>query len=362
LYQLVRPILFSCDAEKSHDITMRSLEIASGQPSICKFLGKQYADRIASLPVKIMGLTFEHPVGLAAGLDKDARAVNAFAALGFSGIELGTVTPEPQPGQDKPRLFRLAEDEALINRMGFNSVGVTDFVKNLDNRRTERVVGVNIGKNRATSLDDAAQDYTRALKSVYKKADYVTVNISSPNTESLRDLQSIDRLDTLLLNIKETQAKLKKVTNTYVPIALKIAPDLEVEEIEAICELVQSHEFDAVIATNTTVTRPVSLQSGLAAESGGLSGKPLTDMSTRVIERLHFHLRGEVPIIGVGGISSATDAWEKLVAGADYLQIYSAFIYQGPALIRDIVSGLANRVMQSGHQDLESALRAARKQ
>ena len=203
-----------------------------------------------------MGLRFSHPVGLAAGLDKDARAVNAFAALGFSGIELGTVTPEPQPGPEKPRLFRLTEDAALINRLGFNSAGVTQFTKNLEKRHTDAIVGINIGKNCQTRLDEAALDYSRVLKSVYKKADYVSINVSSPNTESLRDLQHVDRLDALMLALKETQEKLRKVTGLYVPIALKIAPDLEAGEVETICELIQSHEFDAVIATNTTVARP----------------------------------------------------------------------------------------------------------
>jgi dihydroorotate dehydrogenase len=360
LYQFVRPILFSCDAEKSHDLVIRSLEIVSNSPSLCGILNNQYGNKVPSLPVELMGMRFKHPIGLAAGLDKNARAMNAFAALGFSGVELGTVTPEPQPGQDKPRVFRLVEDEALINRMGFNSTGVAHFVKNIENRVTDTIIGVNIGKNRSTVLEDAASDYTRALKSVYKKADYITVNISSPSTESLRDLQHIDKLDTLLLALKGTQEKLQKVTNLYVPIALKIAPDLEGEEVEAICELVQSHEFDAVIATNTTVSRPVSLKSKLATEAGGLSGKPLKDKSTEVIKRLFSHLRGEIPIIGVGGITDADDAWEKLTAGADYLQIYSSFIYHGPGVIREIVEGLADRVIQSGHTDLGSALRASR--
>ena len=307
-----------------------------------------------------MGLRFSHPVGLAAGLDKDARAVNAFAALGFSGIELGTVTPEPQPGPEKPRLFRLTEDAALINRLGFNSAGVTQFTKNLEKRHTDAIVGINIGKNSQTRLDEAALDYSRVLKSVYKKADYVSINVSSPNTESLRDLQHVDRLDALMLALKETQEKLRKVTGLYVPIALKIAPDLEAGEVETICELIQSHEFDAVIATNTTVARPVTLTSKLASETGGLSGKPLNDKSTEIIKRLYLHLRGKTPIIGVGGIATEEDAWEKMVAGADYLQLYSAFIFQGPKLIREIVEGLAHRVNNSTYANLESALQAAR--
>ena len=339
---------------------MRSLEIASGSPSACKLLKSCYADKMPGLPVELMGLRFAHPVGLAAGLDKDARAVDAFAALGFSSIELGTVTPDPQPGQDKPRLFRLPEDEALINRAGFNSAGVAQFARNLDRRRTDAVVGINIGKNRETPLDQAVHDYSRVLKSVYKKADYVSVNVSSPNTESLRDLQNYDRLDALMLGLKETQGKLQKVTGVSVPIALKIAPDLSGEEIETICELVLSHEFDAIIATNTTVARPVTLKSKLAKETGGLSGKPLNDRSTEVIGRLYTFLRGKTPIIGVGGITNTRDAWEKLVAGADYLQVYSAFIYQGPILIRNIVEGLVRRVEDSGHADLASAIEAAR--
>lgn len=364
LYSLARPVLFALDAERAHDVTLANLSMLSKFPFALRQVERMYADHVPELPVSCMGLEFKHPIGLAAGLDKDAKAFNGFAAMGFSGVEMGTVTPKPQSGNDKPRLFRLVEDQALINRMGFNSCGVEQFLNNYASAnprlRNKVVAGINIGKNAVTAMDQAQYDYGSALQRVYSKADYITVNISSPNTKSLRDLQNANYLDEFLMHIKQVVEKCAKVHKRRVPIALKVAPDLTEDEIETISELVLSHRFDAVIATNTTISRPANLQSKFASETGGLSGLPLKEASTQVIKHFYSNLQGKVQIIGVGGIQSADDAWEKLVAGADYLQVYSLFIYQGPMMVRSIVTGLKQRVAQSGCATLAEALQKAR--
>ena len=360
LYSLVKPVLFTLDPEHAHDLTMHKMHLVSKAPWLLAPLEKIFAKRVPSLPVSCMGITFDNPVGLAAGLDKDARALPAFSALGFAGVELGTVTPKPQPGNEKPRMFRLLEDQALINRMGFNSAGVDCFIENISRTENSAVVGINIGKNAVTAIGDAHYDYVSALQRVYSSADYITVNISSPNTKSLRDLQNENFLDALLLQIKTAQKKCEKVHKRYVPIALKVAPDLEPDEIETIAELVMSHQFDAIIATNTTVARPDSLQSKHADEAGGLSGTPVKDMSTECIRQFYKLLKGQVQIIGVGGIANADDAWEKLIAGADFLQIYSMFIYQGPSIVQEIVSGLESKMKQQGFDTLSDAMTALR--
>lgn len=358
--------MFALDPEKAHDLTLANLEFISRRPWLISKLEFVYGRNVPELPVSCMGIDFKHPVGLAAGLDKDARAFSAFTALGFSAVELGTVTPQPQPGNDKPRLFRLIEDQGIINRMGFNSAGAEVFVKNLKQDRnryrdqSRGVVGINIGKNAATPIEQAYRDYVPALKRVYKHADYLTVNISSPNTKSLRDLQNEQYLNDLLERIKKAHARCFKEHNKRVPIALKVAPDLTPEEIEVISRLVIEHEFDALIATNTTIARPESLNSKYASESGGLSGAPVRDLSTACIREFYRHLQGKVQIIGVGGIKNADDAWQKMIAGADYLQIYSMFIYQGPGMIAEIVRGLAVLVREHGFYDLESAMNALR--
>lgn len=338
------------------------MHLASRQPLALKPLESIWGSKVPDLPVQCMGIEFSNPVGLAAGLDKDARALPAFSAIGFGGVELGTVTPKPQPGNDKPRMFRLLEDQALINRMGFNSAGVDTFLANLTRRQDSAVVGINIGKNAVTDIEDAHYDYVSALNRTYSHADYITVNISSPNTKSLRDLQNANFLDNLLLQIKRAQKKCEKVHKRYVPIALKVAPDLEIDEIETIAELVMSHQFDAVIATNTTVDRPESLQSKYANEAGGLSGLPVRDKSTECIREFYRLLRGRVQIIGVGGIANADDAWEKMLAGADFLQIYTMFIYQGPGIVGDIVRGLKDRMESAGYSDLPTAMQELRTQ
>lgn len=361
MYSFVRPALFALDPEKAHDVTLSKLAFASKRPFLTSQINRFFGKHVPDLPVTCMGINFRHPVGLAAGLDKDARALPAFSAMGFSGVEMGTVTPKPQPGNPKPRMFRLLEDQALINRMGFNSGGVDEFLRNIKKTETSAVAGINVGKNAATPIEDAHFDYVSAMQRVYSHADYIAINISSPNTKSLRDLQNESFLDDLLLKIKTSQKKCEKVHKRYVPIALKVAPDLEPSEIEVIAELVISHQFDAVITTNTTVARPDSLQSKHAAQVGGLSGAPVKDLSTECIRQFYRLLKGRVQIIGVGGIKDADDAWEKMLAGADYVQIYSQFIYQGPSMIGDIVKGLNAKVQSHGFNDLSTALTALRK-
>ena len=364
LYSLAKPVLFALNPEQAHDVTLHNLARVSRSPFLNTQVARWYADRIKPLPTQCMGLEFRHPVGLAAGLDKEAAAFNALSALGFSAVEMGTVTPKPQPGNEKPRLFRLVEDKALINRMGFNSGGLDAFLQNAqtidDASRARAVVGINVGKNAVTDMADAHYDYATALQRVYAKADYVTVNISSPNTKSLRELQNANYLDDFLSHLKRVREKCEQVHERTVPLALKVAPDLSADDIETISELVLSHRFDAVIATNTTIERPTDLKSSHASEAGGLSGQPLTERSTQVIAEFYQHLKGQVSIIGVGGISTAQDAWDKLVAGADFLQVYSMFIYQGPLLVREIVSGLHQRVAQAGVSSLGEAVDLAR--
>lgn len=349
------------DPEMAHNVAMGGLAKISKSTFATRQLAQLNGDCVPDLPVTCMGINFRHPVGLAAGLDKEAKAFPALSALGFSGVEMGTVTPQPQPGNDKPRMFRLVEDEAIINRMGFNSGGVDGFLSNLKKTDHTAVAGINVGKNAVTPIENAASDYVSAMQRVYSQADYITANISSPNTKSLRDLQNADFLDSLLLNIKQAQLKCKKAHGHYVPIALKVAPDLAADEIETIAELVISHKFDALIATNTTIARPDHLKSRHKSEMGGLSGAPVKDMATECVREFYKHLKGQVQIIGVGGIKTADDAWEKMVAGADYVQIYSQFIYQGPAMIKDIVKGLKHRVERGGYASLAQALEAERK-
>lgn len=359
MYSLIRPALFKLQPETAHDLTLSSLACIAKIKPLTHITRKLYADKIPALPVQVMGLNFAHPIGLAAGLDKNARAFKAFSALGFSGVELGTVTPLPQSGNSKPRMFRLEHDRAVINRMGFNSSGLESFINNI-NTDSSAVAGVNIGKNKATPNEQATNDYITAMQKVYQHANYITVNISSPNTESLRDLQAEEPLSELLASLKAEQSKLAEATDRYVPIALKIAPDLSNAEIAVISQLVLKHQFDAVIATNTTISRPSDLNSDEQAETGGLSGAPLKHLSTNVIAEFYQHLQGQVPIIGAGGIENGDDAWQKLLAGADYLQVYSGLIYHGPEMINTIVTELKQKITQLGFADLPSALATMR--
>ena len=359
-YDFVRPLLFRLDAERSHRLLFALLRLGFRLPGAATWVDRRFGRRVPQLPVDILGLHFPNPVGLAAGLDKDARHMHMLAALGFGWLELGTVTPRPQAGNEKPRLFRLVKQRALINRMGFNSAGMAAFVANLSARPKPCLLGINIGKNRDTPIERALDDYLYALRAVYIHAAYVAVNVSSPNTPGLRALQEQERLEELLQALKTEQAALARAHGLYVPLALKIAPDLSDEQIGFIAQSVLACGFDAVIATNTTLARPGMEADLLAHETGGLSGRPLKPLATRVIARLYRYLQGRVPIIGVGGIEDAEDAWDKLVAGADLLQIYTALIYQGPRVVERIVRGLADRVAHSGQPTLAAAVAAAR--
>lgn len=360
LYDLLRPLLFHMDAERSHRLTFALLHLGTRIPGISYLLETRFGRRVPHLPVDIFGKNLRNPIGLAAGLDKDARYVPILAAMGFGWLELGTVTPRPQAGNKLPRLFRLVKHRALINRMGFNNDGMTVFVKNLTRGPKPCPVAINIGKNRDTPIERAIDDYVYALRAVYIHAAYIAVNVSSPNTPGLRALQEQARLEDLLEALKTEQAALTRAHGVYVPLALKIAPDLNDEEISFIAHAVRARGFDAVIATNTTLARPGVEGDLLAHESGGLSGRPLKPLATRVIAQLYRHLQGRVPIIGVGGIEDAGDAWENLLAGADLLQIYTAFIYQGPRVVERIVRGLAERVAASDAPTLTAAVAAAR--
>ena len=360
MYSLIRPLLFTLDAERSHDLTLGLLQSAYRLPGVATLVRRRYADRTPSLPVEVMGLRFPNPLGLAAGLDKQAHCLAPLFDFGFGFLELGTVTPQPQPGNPKPRLFRLTRHAAIINRMGFNSSGLATFLANLAAQPRRGLIGINLGKNKVTPDAQAIDDYLAGLRAVYTQADYVTLNISSPNTPGLRALQDEAPLAALLAALKHEQGLLAQAHGRHVPIAVKIAPDLDDAGIDAIARLLLAHRMDAVIATNTTIARPGLEQEPRARETGGLSGRPLRTLSTRVIRRLYAALQGRIPIIGVGGIGSADDAWEKLVAGADLIQLYTAFIYQGPGVVGEIVRGLAEKVHAHGATSLADALRRAR--
>lgn len=347
LYQLIRPLLFAINAERSHDVALATLTFISRQKALCDLLQKYNANKLPSLPTEVMGITFPNPIGLAAGLDKNATAINAFAALGFGWVELGTVTPKAQPGNPKPRLFRLKQEQAIINRMGFNSLGLETFLENLQYAQSHIIKGINIGKNAATPINNAADDYALAMNEVYTQADYITINISSPNTQNLRELQQQEELGELLNRLQNEREKLSDLHHKRVPLVLKIAPDITKQQSDTICDLVRQYKIDAVAATNTTISRPKINNNPLAQETGGLSGKPLTNLSTQVIHNLYQNLQGEIPIIGIGGIYDTASAKEKIDAGANLLQIYTAFIFQGPQLIHNIVNDLAQQVNQA---------------
>ncbi|QLE85384.1 quinone-dependent dihydroorotate dehydrogenase [Shewanella sp. Scap07] len=331
-YKIAQKVMFQMDPEKAHNLAIHSLKSTANSPLNCF-----YGQKFDPAPVTFMGLTFPNPVGLAAGMDKDGECIDAFHAMGFGHIEVGTVTPRPQPGNDQPRLFRIKPAKAIINRMGFNNKGVDALVDNLKAAKSGAMVGVNIGKNKDTPVEQGKDDYLICMDKVYQYAAYIAVNISSPNTPGLRALQYGELLDDLLGSLKAKQKDLAKQHGKYVPIALKIAPDLSQEEVQSIADSLIRNEFDGAIATNTTLTRDGV--SGLmnSNEAGGLSGKPLNSLSTKVIKQLADALGGKLPIIGVGGINSAEDALDKLDAGAEMVQIYSGFIYQGPQLIKEIV-------------------------
>ncbi|WP_211830484.1 quinone-dependent dihydroorotate dehydrogenase [Kistimonas asteriae] len=336
MYQLARKILFQLSPETAHDLTMDMLS-ASQRLGLLKCLFKP----VPSVPTEVMGLIFDNPVGLAAGLDKDGECIDAFGSLGFGFVEVGTVTPRPQPGNPKPRLFRIVEREAIINRMGFNNKGVDHLVENLKKTRYQGVIGVNIGKNKVTPVEEAESDYLTCLRKVYAYSGYVAVNLSSPNTPGLRQLQFGDTLKSLLGALKEEQGKLAKEHGKYVPLAIKLAPDMTDEEIRDIATQLVAYEIDGVISTNTTLEREAVQGCKNASEDGGLSGAPLTDLSTQKIRVLAEALDNKLPIIGVGGVMDAQSAADKIKAGASLVQIYSGFIYRGPDLIREASEAVA---------------------
>ena len=336
MYSLIRRFLFLFDAETTHVFSLKALSFANSINLLQLFVKK----RVDS-PVTVMGIKFPNAVGLAAGLDKNAGHIDALAQCGFGFIEVGTVTPLPQPGNDKPRLFRLPADNAIINRMGFNNSGVEALINNVKKSHISCVLGINIGKNKDTPLENAVDDYLACMQQVYDYADYITINISSPNTPGLRDLQHGEGLTALLTQLKSKQAELKQQYNRYVPLAVKIAPDLDESEIQDIAKRLLSAEIDGVIATNTTNSRPASLKcKNIANEAGGLSGAPVFELSTHVLKQLVDALEGKIPVIAAGGISSAKDALEKINAGASLVQIYTGFIYAGPPLINECAMAL----------------------
>ncbi|MDE1314138.1 quinone-dependent dihydroorotate dehydrogenase [Vibrio aestuarianus] len=335
LYRLARTGFFQLDAEKAHDLAIENFKRLTGTP-----LDLFYRQHLPNRPVECMGLTFKNPVGLAAGLDKNGECIEAFGAMGFGFVEVGTVTPRPQPGNDKPRLFRLVQAEGIINRMGFNNLGVDNLVENVKKAKYDGIIGINIGKNKDTPIENGADDYLICMEKVYQYAGYIAVNISSPNTPGLRSLQYGEALDDLLAVLKAKQSELAKLHDKYVPLTLKIAPDLSDDEIKQICQSLIKNNIDGVIATNTTLDRSLVEGMKFADEAGGLSGRPVQSRSTEVIKCLYEQLGDKLPIIGVGGIDSCIAAKEKMLAGAKLVQVYSGFIYHGPGLVRDIVKNL----------------------
>ncbi len=336
LYPLLRPLLFRLDPETAHNLTLAGMQRLHTAGLLRPFLPP-----VPSLPVRVMGLDFANPVGLAAGLDKNGEAVDAWGDLGFGFIEVGAVTPRPQPGNSKPRIFRLPAAGAIINRMGFNNRGLDSLLANLERIRYRGVLGVNIGKNFNTPMEHAADDYLTCLERLYARADFVTVNISSPNTQNLRALQGTEELDALLGRLKEAQARLTDRHGKYTPLAVKVAPDLEADQITAMAGLFRRYRVDAVIATNTTLSRQGVERLPSAGETGGLSGAPLKALSTRVLAAFHQALGDEIPLIASGGVMSGTDAQDKMAAGASLVQLYTGLIYRGPALVSETVRALA---------------------
>jgi dihydroorotate dehydrogenase len=334
-YPAIRKVLFQFDAETIHELTIKGLKNTGSTP-----LNALYKQRVTNKPVTVMGIEFPNSLGLAAGLDKNGECINAFSAMGFGFIEIGTVTPRPQPGNPKPRIFRLPEANAVINRMGFNNKGVDYLVSQVRAANFNGVLGINIGKNKDTPEENAKDDYIYCMQKVYNFASYITINISSPNTPGLRSLQYGEALNELLFALKSEQAQLEKQYNKYVPIAVKIAPDLTEDEVNSIAQSLIDNNIDGVIATNTTLSRDGVEGLEFGNEQGGLSGAPVKDKSTTVIRLLAKSLDGKLPIIGVGGIASSTDANEKIHAGASLVQVYTGFIYQGPPLVKEIINGL----------------------
>ncbi len=328
LYRLARPLLFSLSAEQAHDLTLDLLRRGAG---------RAWPARVPARPVTVMGLSFPNPVGLAAGLDKNGDCIDGLAELGFGFLEVGTVTPRPQPGNPKPRLFRLPEADAIINRMGFNNHGVDALVANVRASRYQGVLGINIGKNKDTPVENAVDDYLHCQQKVHALASYLVVNVSSPNTPGLRSLQHGEALDALLGTLREAQTRLDQQNGKRVPLVIKIAPDNSEDELAAMAEAFVRHGIDGVCVGNTTLERPGVERLRHGGETGGLSGAPLRPIADRALATMARALDGRLPIIGVGGIQSGDDAREKRRLGAELVQIYSGLIYRGPGLVREVV-------------------------
>jgi len=348
---LVRPLLFRLPPETAHEFALHSLSFL---PS--RILAKRSTTQN---PISRFGLLFSNPVGLAAGFDKNGVALRSLAALGFGFIEAGTVTLHPQPGNPRPRLFRLSEDQALINRAGFNNEGAAAFVKRVEHHRPDCVLGVSIGKSKITPLEEATADYLASFELVYNVADYIAVNVSSPNTPQLRELQQSQQLAALLSALQGRGRELEHRHQKRVPLLVKLSPDLERRDLEMIIEVIDSLKIDGIIATNTTISRKdLSTDEKIvtAAGEGGLSGKPLKTRSTQMIAQLYELTRGRIPLIGVGGIFTARDAWEKICAGASLVQLYTGFIYQGPNIANDINEGLAKILVREKLGNIDAAV------
>ena len=335
MYALLRPLLFKLDAEQAHHFTLDGLARAYR-------LGLLQKVAHHTCPTTLMGLSLPNPIGLAAGLDKNGQYIDALAALGFGFIEIGTVTPKAQAGNPKPRLFRVPEHQAVINRMGFNNQGIDAMIQNIEKSRFNGILGINIGKNATTPIENAADDYLLCLEKAYAHAGYITVNISSPNTQNLRALQGGDELSALLSALKNKQAHLAAAHGRYVPLAVKIAPDLNEQQVADIAHAAMQTEIDGIIATNTTIDKSALGHHPLAGEQGGLSGAPVREASNRVLKQLLAELEGRLPVIGVGGILSGADAAAKLHMGAAAVQVYSGLIYRGPALVKECLRACAD--------------------
>lgn len=356
MYSLLRPLLFRMAPERAHHLVLNGLHWF---PGMVRFVAPTWIPD-TRLQQTLWGLSFPHPIGLAAGLDKNAIAVDGLLASGFSFIEVGTVTPKPQPGNPQPRLFRLVEDEGLINRMGFNNQGADAVKSHLQQRRRKGIVGVNLGKNKITPNEQAVDDYLTLLDKLYPLPDYVVLNVSSPNTPGLRDLQSEESLVPLVQQVlrkrnEQFEEHKNKIWPRHTPVLVKLAPDLADDAIASLATALTAEGIDGFIATNTTIQRP-SLKSAQKAETGGLSGRPLKDRSTEVIRILYRATEGKIPIIGSGGVFTAEDAYEKIRAGASLVQVYTGFIYQGPGIVKDLVEGVQRLLQRDGLSTLAQAV------
>ncbi|MBL6664244.1 MAG: quinone-dependent dihydroorotate dehydrogenase [Rickettsiales bacterium] len=348
IYKIFRPLIFLLPAEKAHNLAIVFLKFLPHTVSLFS-----YPKKYDSLKTKIFDIEFDNPIGLAAGFDKNAEVFNSLKSFGFGFVETGTVTPKPQSGNPKPRMFRLKEDKGVINRLGFNNLGADNFEKNINAKKSsELVVGINIGKNKDTQ--DDLEDYLILLKRFYSKASYITINISSPNTKNLRNIQHKENLDNFLAKIISLKEEMKE--NKYTPILLKIAPDLDIKEIKDIAEVVLANKIDGVIISNTTVDRNLKLKSKNKSEAGGLSGKPLFEKSNEVLKNFYQYTNKQVPIIAVGGISNASDVYEKIKNGASLVQIYSSFIYEGFSLVEKIKKDLNDMLLKDGYKTISQAV------